>query len=256
MTDAQTRIMHGSGCGCPASTSIPTSSTVCMRLPACSSSYVSSIINHGALSVCSRTVTETSMHKWRQARRVRFVDRPTGNLLIYPGMKNAGAYKRLLLTMESARQETEPTHREQVREQSIVALKDRIVKYLASLTTIHRNYYQVKSLRRIAGTAVDLFELLYFTPATYRLIPFNYTRGQHDQCEIFDTTMHDEIVPSDYQVLDGRPVYGMVFPGLMRQFDETGREVISSSVSNIARSSQFPGRTSHLQGKGLDPAAT
>lgn len=174
----------------------------------------------------------------------------------YPGVKNAGAYKRLLLTMESARQETEPTHREQVREQSIVTLKDRFVKSLDSLTTIHKNSYQVKSLRRIASSAVDLFELLNFTPATYRLIPFNHAKDQHDQCKIFDITMHDEIVPSGNQVLDGRPVYGIVFPGLMRQFDETGREVISSSLSNIARSSHSAGRTSHLQGKGLDPAAT
>ncbi|KAF2228281.1 hypothetical protein BDZ85DRAFT_255713 [Elsinoe ampelina] len=138
-----------------------------------------------------------------------------------------GPYKKMILALDTIRRDEDPNYRQAIIDSGVTKLKNSFVKVLDSMTTLNsaQLQMQVKALKRIAVSAIEISEMLYLNPVTYRLLPFLYEINEYDGCEEYDDNLHEDVGPIGRAIQKADPVNMLVFPGLMRDYDERGQKV-------------------------------
>ncbi|KAF4550167.1 Hypothetical protein D9617_18g033580 [Elsinoe fawcettii] len=151
--------------------------------------------------------------------------------------RGVAIYKRQLLMAHFLREENEPEYRQTLLGERTKYITEQLLKTIRALTsgTWQQGKAFDRDMKRIAGCAAEFFEMLHFQPNTYRLLPFRYDVTEYDQWEVYDAAMHIQYPRDDQPALNGDKIVVMAFPGLMKMFNERGRETPGGAESVVCR---------------------
>ncbi|PNS19580.1 hypothetical protein CAC42_7424 [Sphaceloma murrayae] len=102
-------------------------------------------------------------------------------------------YKRWILQTHAHRLHVDPAYHTRWTEAQTEQLKTRFTQNLARMTTLVGPKEQSKSLRRIAGAAVELMSHSWPSPGTYRLLPFEGSVNEYSEMREWEDGWWDDV---------------------------------------------------------------
>ncbi|PNS14207.1 hypothetical protein CAC42_6720 [Sphaceloma murrayae] len=138
--------------------------------------------------------------------------------------------KRYNLMVDAMLTKQTPNYRQRLNNEYVFDLSQRLIRDIGGIFAVKINAIERATVKRIAGIGLEVSEMIYLSPDTYQLHPFNMQAGTRDDhlhgvYTTFDSARQDEITVGAGPIHDGTRVYGMVAPALMKLYDDMGEEV-------------------------------